>query len=104
MTTGGSDPVAVVKSDPYLEPFQSALRHRHAYFQQWLDKINKNEGSLDKFSRGYQHFGFTYSKDRSAIVYREWAPNAHEAYLIGDFSTRHTLFSSQINGTGPATA
>lgn len=40
---------------------------------------------MEKFSRGYENFGFTVAKD-GTITYREWAPNALRAYLIGDFN------------------
>lgn len=49
-----------------------------------LKKIEECEGSLDAFSRGYEQFGFTIEAD--GIRYREWAPGAIEASLIGDFS------------------
>lgn len=35
--------------------------------------------------QGAEKFGFNVDAD-SNIVYREWAPNATAAYLIGDFS------------------
>lgn len=47
--------------------------------------IEKNEGGLEKFSRGYEKFGFNVLQDNT-IVYREWAPFALRAYLIGDFN------------------
>lgn len=36
--------------------------------------------------QGYEIFGFNV-KDNGDVVYREWAPNAVEASLVGDFST-----------------
>lgn len=52
--------------------------------QEWVDVINYNEGGVDKFTKGYQVFGFVINKNN--ITYREWAPAASEAYLIGEFS------------------
>lgn len=49
-----------------------------------LSEIEKNEGGLEKFSRGYEKFGF--NKTEKGIVYREWAPAAKAVCLIGDFS------------------
>lgn len=40
---------------------------------------------MEKFSRGYEHYGFTFSENGD-ITYREWAPNAQQAFLIGDFN------------------
>lgn len=40
---------------------------------------------LDKFSKGYETMGFQVAND-DTITYREWAPAADAAWLIGDFS------------------
>lgn len=80
-----SQSAGVVALDPYLEPYKPALRSRFSKAQKWLDTINSTEGGLDKFSRGYETFGFTVASD-GTITYREWAPSALRAYLIGDFN------------------
>ena len=49
-------------------PLQHALRH-----------------DADLPRQGADIFGFNVDKQNN-ITYREWAPNAVEAYLIGDFS------------------
>ncbi|KAL2350445.1 alpha-glucan branching enzyme [Cryomyces antarcticus] len=86
--TAGSVPndgTGVVQLDPYLSPFKDALRARYSKAQDWIRTIDRTEGGLDKFSRGKELFGFNV-KDNGDIVYREWAPNALRAYLIGDFN------------------
>lgn len=75
----------VIQLDPWLEPYRDALKHRFAKAQQWIKTINETEGGLDKFSRGYEKLGFTFSED-GTIHYREWAPNAEQAFLIGEFN------------------
>lgn len=80
-----NDQAGVIKLDPWLEPFKDALKHRFAKAQKWIKTINETEGGLEKFSRGYESFGFTFPPDGS-IVYREWAPNAEQAFLIGEFN------------------
>lgn len=47
--------------------------------------IENSEGGYDAFSKGYETFGFNVKSDNS-VVYREWAPNAIEAALTGEFS------------------
>ncbi|EED21643.1 glycogen branching enzyme GbeA, putative [Talaromyces stipitatus ATCC 10500] len=79
------DGTGVLKLDPWLEPFKDALKTRFAYAQSWISKINDTEGGLEKFSRGYEKFGFNV-KENGDVVYREWAPSAIEAHLIGDFN------------------
>lgn len=43
--------VGVIKLDPWLGPFQDALRRRYAAAQEWIKKIEDTEGGLDKFSK-----------------------------------------------------
>lgn len=102
-TTAADDLPGVVQLDPWLSPFKDALRKRYSRAQQWIKTIDETEGGLEKFSRvgatrkpcwwsqpltgmqGFEKFGFNVL-DNNDIIYREWAPNALRAYLIGDFS------------------
>lgn len=61
----------IIQLDPWLEPFQDSLKSRFAKAKKWLDTINQSEGGLEKFSRGYETYGFTFS-DNGDITYREW--------------------------------
>lgn len=79
------DGTGIIELDGYLEPFRGALKSRFAKAQHWLDTIERTEGGLDKFSKGYEKFGFTFA-DNGDITYREWAPNAQQANLIGEFN------------------
>jgi 1,4-alpha-glucan branching enzyme len=74
-----------VQLDPWLSPFKEQLRKRYSKAQDWITAIDKSEGGLDKFSRGTEKFGFVVDKQNN-ITYREWAPNATQASLIGDFN------------------
>ena len=71
--------------DPWLEPFKDGLKSRFSKAQKWLKTINETEGGLEKFSRGYEKYGLI-AQPNGDIIYREWAPNALRAYLIGDFN------------------
>ncbi|KAF9426485.1 alpha-1,4-glucan branching enzyme [Podila epigama] len=77
------DGTGVIALDPWLEPYKGGLISRYSLFKSWKQKITV-EGGYEKFSRGYEKFGFQISKD--GITYREWAPNATGAYLFGDFN------------------
>jgi 1,4-alpha-glucan branching enzyme len=74
--------------DPYLVEYGTAIKERIEAFYKLLSFINTEcSCTLDEFSRGYEKFGFTCENGKGQITtYREWAPNAKEAYLIGDFS------------------
>jgi 1,4-alpha-glucan branching enzyme len=79
------DGTGVLRLDPWLEPFSGALKRRFAKAQGWIKTINDTEGGLEKFSRGASIFGLNVDASNN-ITYREWAPNASEAYLIGEFN------------------
>ena len=79
------DPTTFLKRDPWLEPFVGSISHRYDLFTNLKDGIERTEGGYDKFSKGYTSFGLNVQPDNS-IVYREWAPNAVTASLIGEFS------------------
>ena len=81
--------LGVVQLDPWLSPFKDALRSRYSHAQKWIKTIEETEGGLEKFSRGFEKFGFNVHENGD-VTYREWAPNVTKAYLIGDFSKLHS--------------
>ncbi len=78
----------------YLSGFLPAIQYRNDLYHQWMDTINAHEGGPDRFTRAYERFGiFPDVQDgRPGLRYREWAPGAAEAWLIGDFNAwdRHS--------------
>eukprot|EP01135_Chromosphaera_perkinsii_P007733 Nk52_evm22s967 gene=Nk52_evmTU22s967 len=78
----------ILKDDPYLKPFEGAFIRRYQAFDRFLKNIESVEGGLDAFSRGYEYYGF--HKTSEGIMYREWAPGATHASLIGDFNGWNT--------------
>ncbi|KAF9961855.1 alpha-1,4-glucan branching enzyme [Mortierella alpina] len=88
VTTGAAatsleDGTGVIQLDPWLAPYTIALQERYAAYKAWRETIDK-EGGYEKFTRGYERFGFQISD--TGITYREWAPNATRAFLFGDFN------------------
>ncbi|MBR6202902.1 MAG: 1,4-alpha-glucan-branching enzyme, partial [Bacteroidaceae bacterium] len=77
--------IGIVKNDPWLEPFEGAIvgRHDHALYK--LNELtNGGKQSLSDFADGHLYFGL--HKTARGWVLREWAPNATDIYLIGDFN------------------
>ena len=74
----------IVENDPWLSPYQSAIegRHDHALWRE--SELTGGKMSLADFASGYLYYGL--HRTESGWVFREWAPNATEIYLIGDFS------------------
>jgi len=64
----------ILKVDGYLEPFKGHFEYRLKKFNEALDEIEKNEGSLYDFAHGYNKLGFNETKD--GVMFREWAPGA----------------------------
>ncbi|XP_068661481.1 1,4-alpha-glucan-branching enzyme 2-2, chloroplastic/amyloplastic-like [Aristolochia californica] len=74
----------IYEIDPTLMVHQAHLDYRYNQYRKMRELIDKYEGSLDAFSRGYEKYGFIRSEN--GITYREWAPGAKSASLIGDFN------------------
>ena len=77
--------IGIVKNDPWLEPFEAAIcgRHDHALWK--LNELTQNgKQTLSDFASGYLYFGL--HKTSKGWVLREWAPNATDIYLVGDFN------------------
>lgn len=86
------DPQTVIETDGYLKDEVGAIVHRHDIFRKWKDSIEQHEGGYDNFSKGYLKFGLNVKED-GTVTYREWAPNALKANLIGDFSAHSLCFT-----------
>ncbi|KGO78212.1 Alpha-amylase, C-terminal all beta [Penicillium italicum] len=80
-----TDGTGVIQLDPWLEPHRDVLKHRYQVVEDWTKTINETEGGLDKFSKGYETFGL-HAQPNGEIKYQEWAPNAKEASLVGEFN------------------
>ncbi|KAM3160180.1 1,4-alpha-glucan-branching enzyme [Lachancea thermotolerans] len=85
-----------VELDPWLEPFAAVLSERRELADKWAGDIRGSLGAgrehtLAAFARdGYQQFGLHADARTKEIRYREWAPNAQRAFLVGDFNGWNT--------------
>ncbi len=74
----------IIANDDYLAPFESAINGRHNFaIQKEKELIGKNK-NLSDFATGYMYFGL--HRTSTGWVFREYAPNATDIYLIGDFN------------------
>jgi 1,4-alpha-glucan branching enzyme len=77
--------IGIVRNDPYLEPYADAIcgRHDHAVWK--INQLTQNgKMSLGDFADGYNYYGLHQVKE--GWVFREWAPNATDIFLVGDFN------------------
>lgn len=78
--------LAIYKNDPWLEPYAPAINGRYEDVLRKEKELTQASGSLNDFANAHKYFGLHRVSPRGGWVFREWAPNATEIYLIGDFS------------------
>jgi 1,4-alpha-glucan branching enzyme len=74
----------LVKNDSWLEPFEKIIFQRYLKAKQKEENLTGGNQKLSDFASGYLYFGM--HKTNHGWTIREWAPNATEIYLIGDFN------------------
>lgn len=83
-------PLNILDYDPYLEPFKEDLSLRLFEFARTKKRLLGTDGSLVDFANGYKYFGF--QQESKYWTFREWAPNAKRAWLVGDFNNWENNF------------
>ncbi|KAE9603503.1 1,4-alpha-glucan-branching enzyme 1, chloroplastic/amyloplastic [Lupinus albus] len=76
--------IGILHIDPSLQKYKDHFRYRLRRYLDQKKLFEKYEGGLKEFAQGYLKFGF--NREEGGIVYREWAPAAQEAQVIGDFN------------------
>lgn len=87
--------LAIYKNDPWLEPYAVAIDGRHEDVLRKEAELTTHCNSLKDFANAHQYFGLHRVGDW--WVFREWAPNATEIYLVGDFSDWKELPEFKLN-------
>ena len=94
--------MGLVKNDVYLEPYEDAIRGRHNHYLWKMKQLTSNgRKSLSDFANGHEYYGL--HKLSKGWVFREWAPNATDIYLVGDFNDwqeTERYRAKRIEGTG----
>ena len=83
-------PLNILDYNPYLEPFKEDLSLRLFEFARTKKRLLGTDGSLVDFANGYKYFGF--QQESKHWTFREWAPNAKRAWLVGDFNNWENNF------------
>lgn len=74
----------LIKNDPFLEPFEEVIQSRIENYYERKQKLKGKHKSLSNFANGHNYFGL--HKTQKEWVFREWAPNATNIFMVGDFS------------------
>ncbi|SCW02651.1 LAFE_0F11320g1_1 [Lachancea fermentati] len=81
-----------VSLDPWLKPYAQVLSERRFLADRWLYDLkhatpDKSEQTLGEFTRNsYKTYGLHADPITKNITYKEWAPNASRAFLVGEFN------------------
>ncbi|WP_066632332.1 alpha-amylase family glycosyl hydrolase [Labilibacter marinus] len=78
------DTPVFVKNDPWLQPFEEAIKGRIDHYNNKVSYLNNIFGDLYQMAGGYEYYGLHEENDFFRL--REWAPNATQIFLIGEFS------------------
>lgn len=77
--------LSLISNDPWLKPYQEAIEGRYNYCLEKENQLTQNgKVTLNDFASGYLYFGLF--KTDQGWIFREWAPNATNIFLIGTFN------------------
>lgn len=79
----------IFEYNPQLKQFSNDIDLRMHLYHHTKGRLLKDKTTLSEFANGHNYFGFHHVD--GGWVYREWAPNAHQLYLTGDFNDWHWL-------------
>ena len=83
----------VLELNPQLYPFAGDIDLRMSRYNETKHRLLADGRTLNEFANAHEYFGIHHVD--GGWVYREWAPNAYQLYLMGDFNnwdkTQHPL-------------
>jgi len=74
----------ILELNPQLRPFEGDINLRMHLYHSTKARLLANGGTLKDFANAHHYFGIHHFAGK--WVYREWAPNAHQLYLTGEFN------------------
>jgi 1,4-alpha-glucan branching enzyme len=85
----------LIEQDPWLEPYEDAIRNRLNRYAAAHGEIEQLSGTLVRHADAHLRLGVLHDHERDVWTVREWAPDARGIWLIGDFNawdrTSHPL-------------
>ena len=83
----------ILEYNPQLMPYQGDIELRMHLYRQTKDRLLRPGQTLESFASAHDYYGI--HRIPGGWIYREWAPNAYQLYLTGDFNgwnqTSHPL-------------
>lgn len=90
----------LVHNDPWLKPYEDAIRGRLSRFRETLKGIESQTGSLAAYATGHKFTGIHWQESSKNWMVREWAPKAKAVSLIGDFNRWNRESHPLVQSTG----
>jgi len=90
-----------LKDDPYLAPYLEMIDQRKQIIRATEYKLTAGKMKLENFASAHEYYGLHFKQNQ--WIFRDWAPNASEIYLIGEFNnwqTDENYKLSRINKRG----
>ena len=75
----------VLELNPQLQPFAGDIDLRMHLYRKTKKRLVGENGSLKDFANAHEYYGI--HRTETGWVYREWAPNAYQLYLTGEFNS-----------------
>ena len=83
----------ILELNPQLQAFSSDIDLRMSLYHDTKKRLLPNGGTLNEFANAHEYFGIHHVE--GGWVYRDWAPEAYQLYLEGEFNnwnqTSHPL-------------
>lgn len=77
----------ILELTPQLMDFSGDIDLRMHLYHHTKWRLLGDKMTLKDFANAHDYFGIHHVKD--GWVYREWAPNAYQLYLTGEFNNWH---------------
>jgi 1,4-alpha-glucan branching enzyme len=89
----------ILELDPWLSSFEGDINLRMDRLDRLKSRLIPRGGGITGFANGHLYYGF-FRDGENGYIYREWAPSAHQLWLIGDFNNwdRRATPLSKIDG------
>ena len=85
----------ILELNPQLAPFEGDINLRMHLYHNTKNRLLKEGQTLNDIANAHTYYGIHHMEKEDKWVYREWAPNAHQLYLTGEFNnwnqTSHPL-------------
>jgi len=78
--------IPLISAHPELKPFASEISDMHYRYLGMRTWILEQYGSLKDFASLHYQLGFQRNETETGWIYREWAPEAQQLWLTGDFN------------------